>query len=526
MIDPRQPFTRVFTLSILFITLFEVLSFHAFVYPAFSDITFLIILGVTLALAAKDMGAALLVLLAELCIGSQGGYLVSYGLMGGLNLSLRMGLFVVVLGVWLAQRIAAFLDPRSRASALSELRQLPRHPLFWPTAALAAVFAMALTRGVLLGNGTANVFFDANGYLYLALLPVFVTVIVSHERRMAASAVVAASILTMTAKALFTEFVFSHRLFFIAKPLYVWIRDTRVGEITIMAGDFYRVFFQAHLFALFFLLIAALQLAYMPTWRGRAAKVLLGLVVATGTALLLSLSRSFWFGGAAATLVVAAVLAAGRAGWAVWKRLLVVGVVGLAGGLSIILLTYVFPFPQKGSQVAFGELFGSRAFSFAGEAAANSRWQLLPELMAAGKEHPFLGSGFGKEVTYRTEDPRLLADNPTGEYTTFAFEWGYHDLWVKLGFVGLAAYAWFLWVIIAPWVRKVRAGMQVFKRPHAESDPPGDMAPIVALGVTAGLAALLATNVFSPYLNHPLGFGILMLAAAFVFGERQGDKPV
>jgi hypothetical protein len=472
------------------------------------------------------MRAALLVLLAELCIGSQGGYLVSYGLMGGLNLSLRMGLFLVVLGIWMAQRIAAFLDKRSRAAALAEVRALPRHPLFAPTLALAAVFAIAVARGVLLGNGTANVFFDANGYLYLALLPVFVTTIVSHETRMASAAVVVASVFTMTAKALFTEFIFSHRLFVVAAPLYTWIRDTRVGEITIMTGDFYRVFFQAHIFALFFLLIAVLQLAYMPSWRGRAPKILLGLVVATGTALLLSLSRSFWFGGAIATFAVMAVLGASRASWEVWKRLLIVGATGLIGGMVIILVTYVFPFPQKGSDVAFGELFGSRAFSFAGEAAANSRWQLLPELVAAGMEHPVLGSGFGKEVTYRTEDPRLLADNPTGAYTTFAFEWGYHDLWVKLGFLGLVVYAWFLSKILVPWVRKVRDGMRVFKQPHTETDPPADMAPVVALGVVAGLVALLATNVFSPYLNHPLGFGIMMLTAAFVYGEKGESKKV
>ncbi len=523
MNEPLPSFSRVLTTSVLFITLFEILSFCAFVYPAFSDIVFLVILAMTLFLAAKDLTLAFLVLLAELCIGSQGGYLVSYGLMDGLNLSLRMGLFLTVVGVWVAQRIAAILDSATRSREVAAWRALPKHPLFAPTVSLVAVFAIAVTRGVLLGNGAANVFFDANGYLYLALLPVFVTVIRSHEARMASVAVVVASIFTTTAKALFVEFIFSHRLFYAASPLYIWIRDTRVGEITIQTGDFYRIFFQAHVFAIFLLFTAVLQLAFMPSWRGKAPKVLFTLVLATGTAMLLSLSRSFWFGGALAVLSIVAVLAVSRASLAVWKRLAVIGVVGIAGGMAVILLTYSFPFPKKGSDVAFGELFGKRAFSFSGESAANSRWILLPELVAAGKEYPILGSGFGKEVTYRTEDPRLLADNPTGEYTTFAFEWGYHDLWVKLGALGLAVYAWFLAVIITPWVRKVRDGLGAFKRPHIEADPPHNMAPVVALGVVAGLIALLATNVFSPYLNHPLGIGILMLVAAFAYGERQED---
>jgi hypothetical protein len=519
MTDATMMFRNVFTKSLLLIALFEILSYCGFVYPAFSSAAFLAIVGVTVVLAVRDLELAFLVLLAELCIGSQGGYLVSYGLMGGLNLSLRMGLFLAVGGVWLAKRVAALLQPGTRAAELATLRALPRHPLAGPTLALAVAFAIGIARGVLRGNGTANVFFDANGYLYLALLPVFVGVVASHRMRMAVAAVVAATVFTTTAKALFVEFVFSHRLFSIAKPVYVWIRDTRVGEITIQTGDFYRVFFQAHLFALFFLFIAVLQLAYLKDWKGRSAKVLLGIVLATGTSLLLSLSRSFWFGGAAGVLVLAAALAWGKANWHVWKRLSILAMTGLVGGMAVILFTYAFPFPPKGSDVAFGELFGRRAFSFAGEAAANSRWILLPELVKVGREHPVLGSGLGTEVTYRTEDPRLLADNPTGEYTTFAFEWGYHDLWVKFGALGLAAYAWFLWAVLAPWVRKALAGRAVFACPRTETDPATDMAPVVALGVSAGLIALLATNVFSPYLNHPLGLGLLMLAAAFIYGE-------
>ena len=77
------------------------------------------------------------------------------------------------------------------------------------------------------------------------------------------------------------------------------------------------------------------------------------------------------------------------------------------------------PRPRRGERASF---LGGRAFSFAGEAAANSRWNLLPILNAAGMEHPLLGSGLGRTVTYITEDPRLLVDNPTGEYTTFAFD--------------------------------------------------------------------------------------------------------
>ena len=51
-----------------------------------------------------------------------------------------------------------------------------------------------------------------------------------------------------------------------------------------------------------------------------------------------------------------------------------------------------------------------------------------------------MGRGFGATVTYQTRDPRILADNGSGEYTTYAFEWGWLDIWLKLGIFGLAAY--------------------------------------------------------------------------------------
>jgi hypothetical protein len=118
-------------------------------------------------------------------------------------------------------------------------------------------------------------------------------------------------------------------------------------------------------------------------------------------------------------------------------------------------------------------------------------------------------------VTYRTEDPRLLAEDPSGEYTTFAFEWGYHDLWVKFGVLGLLVYAWLIAVILTPYFvsLKMWKGMGGANRADA----------LVLIGVICGMVAMLATNVFSPYLNHPLGIGLLMTVAAI--GYKGAGKP-
>jgi len=114
-----------------------------------------------------------------------------------------------------------------------------------------------------------------------------------------------------------------------------------------------------------------------------------------------------------------------------------------------------------------------------------------------------MGQGLGTEVTYTTQDPRLLAQNPTGEYTTFIFEWGYHDLWLKLGLFGLLSYAYLLFVI-------VRAGWHYLGHSKQGSEQ------VLVIGLLTGLVSLLITHTTSPYINHPLGISYLLFCAVFI----------
>ncbi|MDO8599317.1 MAG: hypothetical protein Q7S02_04365, partial [bacterium] len=80
------------------------------------------------------------------------------------------------------------------------------------------------------------------------------------------------------------------------------------------------------------------------------------------------------------------------------------------------------------------------------------------------------------------------------KYTTTAFEWGYLDDLLERGLLGLLAELWFLAALM---YRSIREG--------------GDRA---ALGL--GLLAVALVHVTSPYLNHPLGIGILLLVFASI----------
>ncbi len=526
--DPISDFYATYRLTILLIILFELLSFGAYLLSSnASSFVWIIIVGATTLLALKRFDLAVLILLAELFVGSQGGYLVTLGAAQGLGLSLRQGLFLAVVGVWLAEMVAASIAPsRRREDAWAWLRRLRAHGVLFPYISLIAVLGLGILRGILRGNAYNVIFFDVDRSLYYGLFPALVVAFSIPAMRRRTAAVLTAAVTTSVAKALLVLFFFSHRVYSVAATMYLWIRDTRVGEITIMAADFYRIFFQSQIFILTSCFVAALLYMYARERKGALARVSAAFFCWSMVSMLLSLSRSFWFGGAVATVLLTGILIVAKAEMRIWKRFAFLGVGSIVVAIATIAAVYYFPFPNKSGSLSLASLFSDRAMSL-NDSAASSRWALLPKLTQAAMAHPVFGSGYGTTVTYTTSDPRLLATNNTASYTTYAFEWGYHDLWLKIGLVGLAVYGWFIIALALPLLRVVRFGRADLRVADFTENDVRKKSVIISTGVLAGLIALLATNIFSPYLNHPLGIGILMIIAALgVNGAFDVEKTV
>jgi len=317
---PLRQLYAAFRAAFPLIILFEILSFFGQLLPEYSAAAFIIIIGLALVLSFIRFDLAVLLLLAELFIGSQGGYLVSIGAASGVYVSLRLGLFLTVFGVWSARTLVALARAAVRHRLPEELAWLPamrRGRLFWPYLALLVVLGASVVHGVLAGNDLGNVFFDANGYAFFALFPVIVTAFGKRETAPRAVGVLLAAIADSVLKALAVLYIFSHRMFYAAPSIYVWVRDTRVGEITRMVGDFYRIFFQSHLYALLSVFTVLLLLAYARSWKRGPARLGLTAACVMMTGVLMGFSRSFWFGGFGGALVLAALLVWGRASAAV-----------------------------------------------------------------------------------------------------------------------------------------------------------------------------------------------------------------
>jgi O-antigen ligase len=144
------------------------------------------------------------------------------------------------------------------------------------------------------------------------------------------------------------------------------------------------------------------------------------------------------------------------------------------------------------------------------ESAISSRGSQLMPLFKGIAAHPVVGSGWGTVETYVSSDPRVMLQTVNGWYTTFTFEWGYLDIILKIGLFGLFAYLAFLF-----------STLKRLLKIAAEQKSAGESALLT--GSFLGLIALMGVHMFTPYLNHPLGIGyiLIVLIAIKIYSPQQ-----
>lgn len=345
---------------------------------------------------------------------------------------------------------------------------------------------------------------DANAWLFLLY---FIPVLdVAHrfglELKRLARGVLLAAVGWNGLLALATLYVFTHG-FDLANVWYTWIRDARIGEITPAPGGMVRVFFQSFIYSIFSIL------GVVAIWFGRAKRETVELVargiskkfldkpsftvrrLVPGVGALsvatiaLSLSRSFWIGLGIGLLVILILsLVKNKAlSWYAIKRTFAIFVMGLA------LITAVMYLPPYRTGWSLKEYFAARGTVT--DAAAASRWNLLPVMLNDIKDNPVVGHGLGRVLAYKSSDPRVLVEHPDGMQTTYAFEWGWLSLLVKFGLFGVFIMGWLL----------ISIAWRMWKSEYVWWFRATAVASIVALAVI---------HFFTPYLDHPLGFAWLL----------------
>ncbi len=488
-------FTKNFYLIFLLIFFIEIWSFFSHQYQIINYIFFLFCFVILLYLAIKKPSILGLIALGELITGSH-GRLFQLEILG-FNLSIR----ILIFGFSLVALLITIVQNKN----FNQWSILKKY-FSWTPLALAIIIFWGILQGLIQGNNFSLIYSDVNGWVfwfYLLIWPFFYN---SPQKIKHTLQVFFAGLLMICLKSLFLLFAFSHKFAHI-KIIYRWARDTRFGEITLLSGNFYRIFSQAHIFILIGLIILLALIFFQDkiNWRQKNTWGLFSLIVICLTTTLISLSRSNWVGlafGGLFILIMSIFYYRYH-----WKRILLfigIGSGALITAIALIAIIVFFPFP-KPTPLDPSEMLKERLNME--ESAIGSRWSQIPNLVRGLINHPILGSGWGTTITYQSQDPRILATNPDGFYQTYAFEWGYLDILLKIGLLGLFIYSLLIYQII----KNI-----VIISPDLISEHRAWI-----IGILAGLITLLATNIFSPYLNHPLGIGYLIFVIIFIIYFNQ-----
>lgn len=475
---------KTFELSLGILVIADLLATIAFVTPYLSGILFGLGILTVFVIALRRFEIAVLILLAELFMGAQGRLLSVT--VAGFSVSLRQGLFAAVaLGYgWHLLR------------GKYRVREIP---MFWWIAGFAILCVTGTLAALYYGNARSDIFFDANGYLYILMAWPILSAIRAREHVRQLLSVLFASVIFLVLKALLLLGLFSHSYFFVPE-LYRAVRDTRMYEIVALPGaqNLYRIFSQSQLYSLIALFVAVpLALAASKETR----RLMLPVLAAITIVLVLSLSRSYWLALLVAGLVLL-VLLFRDSEYKTIRKPSTWGIGALIIATSALLIAFTINYPYLWGRTGGANplsLLSERSTSI-NDSAASSRYALLLPLAKSSLRHPVFGSGFGTTVTYQSQDPRIVAATG-GSYTTFAFEWGFLDIALKLGILGV--------VVILGWIiALMRRLWKAYKRQTLPDDRS------VVLGTFCAVIALAVTHATSPYINHPLGIGMLIIATA------------
>lgn len=400
------------------------------------------------------------------------------------NVSLRMSVFV---GFFIGYLIYLIKTKR---------KPLVRSKDIFAFLILAIAISIGFVKGFI-SNEALNVFKDGNAYFYLLYaFPIF-SINWNQKSKGQFLQVFAAGAVWNILLSFFILYFFTHVSETLIKTAYIFLRDVRLAEITNLGSSIYRVFIQTQFFSLVFgTFILALISSIKSKRETVQAVVLLSAVFAT---LILSLSRSFWIGIIFALIVLVTILHRDNKKVIKLKLCLICFLSSVILSLFFIAIIVLFPFPtQRVGGHDLSDLFVKR-FTQNDDVAISSRWKLVDPMIQTISSNPIIGNGFGKEVTFETDDPRAREIQVDGKWSTYAMEWGWLELWLKMGVLGPIGFL-FLFLYIN------KRLMTLLKSEHSW----------ISIGLICGLVFLFATHIFSPYLNHPIGLGFILFTMIFV----------
>ncbi|NCC71257.1 hypothetical protein EOM09_06770, partial [bacterium] len=310
---------------------------------------------------------------------------------------------------------------------------------------------------------------------------------------------------------LFSLWIFSHINPFYLSNLYNWLFDFGIAEVTNMSYGFYRIFMQSQIYVsgliVFLISIFAYKFSYSKIKIKKITdknKLFIALLIFSSVLTILSFSRSFWVGIITSFISIFILLFIIRDKkiklFYSFFRTIILTTASFLLAYGFIFIFTNFP---PGSSSDFTSVLNKRLSNPTQEAAGSSRMNMLKPLYEAIKDNLLIGGGFGYKITYESADPTNVAKNVGGMYTTYALEWGYFDTLLKFGIFGFLIFIYFILALLYLSIKNINKIKNEDYR-------------IVAFGLTLSFLFILVVNFFTPYLNHPLGIGFIIVYITYL----------
>lgn len=472
----------------------DIFFFWAHSIKTFETILFILVCIALIYLMNKKIEFVVYIPLLELFVGSH-GHLMDLNIYG-FTISLRIAIFIIafISGIiyFIKKRKIDFLKSSYFTLFLIYLSML----------ILGIILALLNNRGLI------NIFFDLNGYLFILILPIFYQIIRTKKLLKNLIYMFFAASLFFSLKTIITFYIFSHHFKgFDLITLYKWLRDSRIGEITRVNENFYRIFFQSQIYILISFIINFCILVFKKHIIDKKDKIfLMILTILNLSVIIISFSRSFWIGLSVSLFALLIWLIVSRAKFKkiIFTYLKFIGITSI----SVLFIFLLVKIPY--TDVKLDDLLNKRLRE--SESASNSRLELLPHMIQGIKSKPILGNGLAYEITYLSQDPRNRNEkNPDGAVTTYSFEWGWLSLWLKFGILGLGIYIYLILKII---IDSVKLSLKDQKKTKS----------ILIIALALSLIAVSATHIFSPYLDHPLGLGFIIISISVLDKIKKSKK--
>ncbi len=464
----------------------DIFFFWTHTLPKFESIFFIIACLGLFYLMFKKIEFAIYIPILELVVGSQGHLMDLY--LGSYTLSFRTAIFSLA---FLAGLIYLFKNKRF---------DFLKTPYFKIFIAFLFLLTWGTTLALIYKRPLLNIFLDLNGYLFILILPIFYQIIRDKKILKNLLYLFWGATLFFCFKTILSFYIFSHHFSGVNLTiLYEWLRDSRIGEITMVNNNFFRIFFQSQIYILISLIINFCLLVFKKhILEKKDYYLLIGLIILNLTTLIISFSRSYWVGLAVFLFFLFIWLLIKK-----YRFLIILKAYFKFIGLIILSGLFVFLLVKiPYTDAKLDDLFARRLMS--GEAASNSRLELLPHMLEKIKAQPVFGYGLAQEITYLSQDPRNKnPKNPDGTVTTYSFEWGWLNIWIKFGILGLGVYLYLILKII---IDSVKLAMNNWPKTQT----------ILMIGLALGLISLATVHIFSPYLDHPLGLGFVIISIAIL----------